>query len=530
MPLYWEPSLHTPLSPTVPVLSQATAGSRDLRSRLVVATSRNVVAAVGLMVVLLSGCQTVGPNFGGVTAPNLGVTFDQAKLNDLGMVHEPSLGPSPVSLNSFDGSMLSWSSIGDGKLQRLIETAYQNNPSVEELSWRIYESRNVVRIVSGQKDPFADFTKSYERRKRSSSSQPFVASNGRPFNFYSVGVNSRWEIDLVGRIARETEAAVADYEAIQADYNDLRRVLAGDLARAYVQLRLNQELLKQNQINVRIQKESLEEVATRIEAGKVTKLDEVQLRSRIGLTESQTPTYRQGVQQSYHKIVLLIGQTPGDTLRWILEEQPQWMPPPMGPGVPADLLRRRADIRRSEREVASACARIGVAEAEFYPRLSLLGTLSFDSRSMSDLLDYDSLAFSIGPGVSWNILSLGRIEAQVEIQKAQLKQACARYRQTVLTAVSEVENALVAQDQQQQRIAQLVETVQAASEAVELAVEQYQADKASLERVVSNQRRLLRSSLRLAEARAEAATASVDLFQALGGGDLASLQPYGCEL
>ncbi len=485
---------------------------------------------LGLLVLLVSGCQTVGPDYGGVSSPNLGATFAQAKLTDLGMIHDPSSVGSPASLNAFDGSILHWSSLGDGNLQRLIEMAVSDNPSIQELSWRIYEARNVVTIVSGQKDPFADFTKSYERRKRSSSSQPFVASNGDPFNFFSVGVNSRWEIDLVGRIARETETAVAQYQAIQEDYNDLRRVIAGDLARAYVELRLNQELVKQNRINVRIQKGSLEEVKARLEAGKVTKLDEVQLRSRIGLTESQTPIYRQGVQQAYHKIALLVGRSPEECLTWILEDQPQWMPPPMGPGVPADLLRRRADIRRAEREVAAACARIGVAEAEYYPRLTLLGSISFDSREMSDLLDYNSLAFSVGPGISWNILSLGRIEAQVEIQKAQLKQACARYRQSVLTAVSEVENALVAQDQQQQRMTQLIETVQDASEAVELAIEQYKADKVSLERVVSNQRRLLRSSLELARARAELSTAGVDLFQALGGGDLQPAPSCGCHL
>lgn len=418
------------------------------------------------------------------------------------------------------GLPISWASLDDGVLPGLIHQALAGNPSIDELSWRVREAKQVVRIVSGQADPFADFIAGYERRKRSSSSQPFVQSNGLPFNFFSIGLNSRWEIDLVGRIEQETKASVADYFATAEDLADFRRLLAGDVARSYVQLRLGQELKYENEKNAKLQRSSIPLVKDRITAGKVSRLDLVQLESRVSLTESDTPLFDQGVQLSLHQIALFSGQTPGNKSANLLHPMPQVSVPAFEPEVSANLVRRRPDIRRAEREVEAAFARIGVAKAEYYPRLNILGTISFDTRSISDLLDFDSLAFSIGPGVSWNILSLGRIEAQVEIQRTQLKQAIARYRQTVLTAVSEVENALAAQRLQHERIQVLERSLREANESIELAVEQYKADQVSLERVVSNQRRLLQSSILLAEAKAARATAAIDLIQALGGSEI----------
>ena len=481
-----------------------------------------LVAAFLTLLVFLPGCSIVGSNYGGVTSPPLNEDFFNSATPTQG-THDLDDALSLALLQQEHPT--DWSFLDDEHLQMLIARSTRDNPSVEELTWRIQEARNVARIVSGQREPFADAVAGYERRKRSSSSQPFVASNGRPFNFFSVGVDSRWEIDIVGRIARETEAAMADFHATEEDLANLRRVLSGDIARAYINLRLNQELLQQNQLNLRLQRDSIEEVEARIEAGKVARLDLVQLKSRVGLTQSEQPIYEQGIKQSYNLIALLLGLTPSECDSYLLQPIAQLTPPVLSPEVPANLVRRRPDVRRTEREVAAACARIGVAQAEYYPRLSLLGTVSMDSRKVSDLLDYDSLVFGFGPGITWNILSLGRIEAQVDIQKAQLKQAVARYRQSVLVAVSEVENALAAQDQQRRRIEMLTQTVKDSGEAVELAREQYNADKASLERVVSNQRRLLRSSIELARARAESATAAVDLFQSLGGGEV-QLTPW----
>ena len=459
---------------------------------------------------LFAGCRAVGPNYRGTSAPALEPNF----------VNEPASSADTSATDNAPISAASWEHFRDHRLDSLVQSALRDSPTLQELAWRINESRALLSIVSGQRDPFADAFATYERRKRSSNSQPFVAQNGDGFNFFSVGVDSRWELDLFGRIQRETEAAKADYQATIEDRNDLQRVLIADVIRAYIDVRLYQELLSQNQTNVSIQREALDKVQTRIQAGKVGRLDLVQLESRVGLTESDSPFYAEQLRLSFHRLALLVGQTPNSELEALIGVGSQLPILNIATGVPMDLLRNRPDIRRAEREVAAACARIGVAESELYPKLALAGTVSLDSRKVSSLLNSDSVLFGFGPSFSWNILSLGRIERGIEIQKAQLQQAIQRYRQAVLVAVSEVEDGLASQQKNVTRLKILHKTVFDSGEAVHLASQQYEADRVTLERVVSNQRRLLRSSIELTQTRAELARASVGLIQAVGGQQL----------
>ncbi|QDT10568.1 efflux transporter outer membrane subunit [Planctomycetes bacterium K23_9] len=455
-----------------------------------------------LLVLLTCGCK-VGPDYRGAPLGSLPSSFVNSAQSDSWTA--PNLPTMPADFR-----------FNDPTLAALIDTALVDSPSVRELQWRVCEMRALVGLASGQGLPFADAGANYERRKRSSKSQPFVGPNGDAFDFFSIGALSRWEFDLVGRIARETEAATADYQASIEDVNDVRRLLIGEIARAYVQVRLYQELQKQNEINLKIQYSALEKVKGRIDAGKVGRLDLVQLQSRLRLTESDRPLFDEQLKLALTNLSILTGQPPTHQLIAMIGRGPQLQTPMIGHGIPADLIRHRPDMRRAEREVAAASARIGVAEAELYPKLSLLGTISVDSRNVSSLITSDALAYTIGPSVSWNILSLGRIQKAIEIQKAQLQQAIQRYQQTMLTAVADVENSLASSSENSRRIAILQQAVREAGEAVELASDQYDADKASLERVVSNQRRLLRASLDLANARAAKAAATVDLVQSIG--------------
>lgn len=457
------------------------------------------------------GCASVGPDFRGVESPDLQPKFanrpDRRNHGALIDLSKESSSPLRYTLTDHD----------DEKLRHLIHLALSDNPSVHELSWRICEARSVVSIVSGQRYPFAHTRRTYQRRKQSQNAQPFVGPNGSPFTYLSVGVDSRWEVDLVGRIERETQAAKADYRVTIEDLNDLKRVLAGDVARAYVDVRRYQELVLQIENNLKIQRLSMTQVESRLKAGTVGTLDLEQMQSRITLTESDKPLFEEKRRLSINRLAILIGYSPNIALTLVMGEGAQLKSAPAVAGVPCDLLRHRADIRRAEREVAAACARIGVAQAELYPKLSLLGTVSLDTKKLSNLFDRDSIVFGVGPSFSWNILSLGRIERSVDVQKAQVQQAIARYQQTVLAAVEEVENGLVSHQQVHERIEILTSAVESAGKAVELANEQYAADLATLERIVSNQERLLRASVELANARADAAIASVSLVQAVGG-------------
>jgi NodT family efflux transporter outer membrane factor (OMF) lipoprotein len=454
-----------------------------------------------------TGCQ-VGPNYRGTPLRSVTNRFVNSASSDAWAppnVTAPNVTAIPSSYRFTDPVLAS-----------LVDTALVDSPNVRELQFRVCESRALVDLASGQGLPFADAGGTYERRKRSSRSQPFVGPNGDAFDFFSLGAVSRWELDLVGRIARETEAATADYQASVEDVHDIRRLLIGEVARAYVQVRLYQELQRQNEINLEIQYAALDKVKARIEAGKVGRLDLVQLQSRLRLTESDRPLFDEQLKLALTKLSVLVGQSPSPSLIAMIGRSSQLSPAMIGHGVPADLIRHRPDMRRAEREVAAASARIGVAQAELYPRLSLLGTISVDSRNVSSLISSDALAFTVGPSFTWNILSLGRIERAIEIQQSQYKQAIERYQQTMLASVADVENGLVSFQESQRRIEILQKAVAEAGEAVELAGDQYDADKASLERVVSNQRRLLRASIELANARAAMATASVNLVQAVG--------------
>lgn len=452
----------------------------------------------------LSGC-TVGPDFRGVPAKTLAANFLNSPNAE--SWQSPHLPARPQ-----------WHRFEDPKLNQLIDMALVESPNVKELHWRIREASALVAVVSGQLKPFAELGATYERRKRSSSSQPFVGPNGDAFDFFSTGINSQWELDLVGRIRRETQAATAEYQVTVADLHDVRRLLVGEIARTYIRVRLYQDLQRTTRANLGIQSESLESVNTRIAAGKVGNLDLVQLNSRLRLTESDIPVFTEQLKLALNQLAVLVGEYPSQPFFEFVGYSPQINTPLIGRGIPADLIRYRPDIRRSERDVTAETARVGVATAELYPRLSLLGTISIDSRNFSSLVSSDSLAFTIGPSLSWNILSLGRIEKAVEAQKARVEQAIQRYQQTLLTAVSEVENSLVSYHENNQRSSVLREAVENAAKAVELAEDQYTVDKASLERVISNQRRLLRASVLLAETRAAIATASVDLIQATGVG------------
>ena len=460
----------------------------------------SILAALTALV--SAGCKAVGPDFKGVAVPGLPATFDTSQP-----WHQPNLPERPE-----------WHRFNDPILGQLIDTALRDSPNVRELQWRIREARAILATVNARFRPEVVADATYERRERSLNAQPFVGPNGDAFDFFSGGLNSRWEIDLFGQIRRETEAATADYYVTVEELSDIKRLLIGDISRAYIQVRLFQELERQNRVNLQLQRESLGKVKDRIEAGQVGRLDLVQIESRISLTAADRPKFSERLKLAINQLSILIGTPPNEQLTAWLIQGYQLEPPLVGYGVPADLLRHRPDMRRAERSVAAESARVGVETAELYPKLSLGGAVSLDSRSLSSLLSADSLAFALGPSFSWNLFSAGRVQNEIEAQKARWQQSIQRYHQTLLTAIGDVENALVSYHQGRQRLIILRDAVLAAEESVDLALEQYEADLGSLERVVSNQRRLLQATTMLAEARAETATAAVDLIQATGVG------------
>ncbi|QEG42449.1 Outer membrane protein OprM precursor [Roseimaritima ulvae] len=458
-----------------------------------------------------SGCMTVGPEH---------AVPESAPLHG-GFHSPPPEGLQDPALDQW------WAHFNDPVLQQLVMFAGQQNLTLQEAHWRIEAARRDTGIVSSRLYPNIDGHAGYQYSKRSRNAQPFVAENGSPFDLFRTGYDTTWEIDLFGRVRRQREAAVADMQAKIEDKHDLQRLLVADVATSYVNARLQHELLELRQQYLARQQEAVQLATAQFQAGKVSRLDVVQANALIYQTATEIPAYEQELGVETTRLCLLLGQSNDGRLRTVFERGRVPVPSLIDIGVPADLLTRRPDVRRAEREVAAACAEIGVAESDFYPRLGLLGTISLSSRNASEMFASDSIAFGMGPSLQWNILQYGRIENNVGKHCAQWKAAIARYQQTTLVAVQEVEAGLIAYHRGRDRVEVLERASQAAEMAIVLAKQQYQAGEVDYQRLLTAQTRALEAAEELAVARASVALALIKVYKAAGGGwkPLASCSP-----
>jgi NodT family efflux transporter outer membrane factor (OMF) lipoprotein len=294
------------------------------------------------------------------------------------------------------------------------------------------------------------------------------------------------------------------------------------VARNYIEVRGVQRRLAIAQENMTAQQETLELTRARFEAGLTSELDVVQAASQLATTQSQLPALETSLQQGMHRLGVLIGQEPGALLAELSTAAPIPAAPPDVPvGLPSELLRRRPDVRRAERQLAAATARIGVAVADLFPRLSLTGALGLQSVTLAGLATVGSRFWSVGPALRWPLFQAGRIRANIAVQGAREEQQLRTYEQTVLTSLEEVENALVAYSREQVRRARLAEAVEANRRAVDLANELYLRGLGTFLNVLDSERALFASQSDLAQSEATIATDIVALYKALGGlGDL----------
>lgn len=336
---------------------------------------------------------------------------------------------------------------------------------------------------------------------------------------FSTGFDATWEIDIFGKIRRSLEAADADIGVQEEDYRDILVTLFGDVARNYVTIRVLQERLEIARANLASQKQTLKIVRRRHQAGLVGRLDLAQAESNVHTTASTIPPLREDLQIALNRISILLGETPVPDLEVSLGDASLPIKPDLlALGVPADLIRRRPDLRRAEREVAASSARIGVAVADLYPQFTLTGTISVDSRNVSSLFEPASLAHGVGPGFRWDVLNFGRVLNNIRLQEARYQEAVVNYQQTVLLAVEEVENSLVSYHRSVERVTTLVQATRAAREVVQLSRTQYDRGLIAFQTLLDAERQQLRNEERLAIARGAVLTSLIRAFKALGGG------------
>ncbi|MDD5207477.1 MAG: efflux transporter outer membrane subunit [Desulfobacterales bacterium] len=468
---------------------------------------------MALLLASLSACM-VGPNF-------------QRPRPDVpaGWVG-PSPAPGAISPEFVDLSDW-WTSFEDPALTSLIKRAVESNLDLRLAQARIRQARAVRGIAASGFGPTVDVPASY-RRSRSPGGQTErtpgltgtdTQTKGPITNSYQIGFDAAWELDIFGGIRREVEAAEADIEFAIEGHRSVLVSLLAEVARNYVDLRSFQQRIILAGRNLQAQKHTAKLTRERFEGGFVSGLDVANAEAQVATTASQIPLLESSLQQTMYRISVLLGLEPAALMKELTPALEIPVSSPAVPlGVPSDLLRRRPDIRQAEADIHGATARIGVATSDLFPRFNILGAAGYQTARFGSWFDTISRFWSIGPSVSWRIFDTGRIRSNIEQQKALEEQALISYRQTVLGALEEVENALIASAKEDERRNALVQAVTANRKAVTLATRIYTEGQTDFLNVLQAQRALYDTEDALAQSTRTVSANLISLYKALGGG------------
>lgn len=414
-----------------------------------------------------------------------------------------------------------WTVFGDPVLDSIMSRASHSNLDLRLSEARIREARAARAVTAAGEFPTVDTSGSYSRSQASQTTQTASgsASNSRAHDLFRLGFDASWEIDVFGGIRRNVEAADATVDAFIEARHDALVTLLGEVGRNYIDLRGAQRRLAVARANLAAQQDTLYLTRVRYQAGLVSDLDVAQAEAQANTTAAQIPTLESIIKQSAYGLDVLLGAQPGAL--WKELEPPAAipvLPQEVAVGLPSELLRRRPDIRSAERQLAAASARVGAATADLFPRFSLISAVGLQSASAGDLFMGRSRFWSIGPSVRWPLFDAGRIRANIEVRNTQQEQALTQYERTLLTALRDVETALVNYANEQNRNAALVDAVAANRRAFTLANELYLRGLNSFLNVLDAQRSLFSSESDLAQSEATMANNLVALYKALGGG------------
>ena len=473
------------------------------------------IPAVALAGLMLAGCM-VGPDFERPEAPYLGSWSKGAGLPIDG---KTGFTTRSQAVNNW------WTLFKDPTLTALINEAYRQNLLLEAAGVRVYQARAQLGIATGELFPQQQQLKGGVESIRLSDNEPLLRDVQQVINIdprftrYSTGFDAGWEIDLWGKIRRNIQSAEANLLYQIASYDDALVTLTGDIAVTYVTIRELQGIIAITRQNLALQKKSLDIANVKLEGGTTTKLDVDEATASYNSTLATVPGYEAQLAQAMNALSLLLGETPGKVAPRLKKHRrlPR-VPATVAVGVPADMLRRRPDVRAAEYQAAAASGQIGVAEADLYPAFTISGAIGLKASDFSGLFNSNSFEGFINPAFSWNFLNYGRIQNNVRAQDAQFQEAALNYKNTVLTAYSEVETALVSFVKSKQQTVYLARSVKSSKAAEGEVLVQYQDGTASYDRVLDAQRSLLDSQARLLAARADVLTNLISVYKGLAGG------------
>lgn len=437
----------------------------------------------------------------------------------------------PVLINEPRDLQTWWAVFNDEVLNALIQDARSQNLSLQVAGLRILESRAQLGIATGNLYPQQQQVGASATTIRASENAANTISGDLKYNDLNTNFSAAWEIDFWGKFRRGIEAADAQYLARIADYDDVMVTLTAEVARVYIIIRTLEERIRLANESAEFQERSLEIAENRFEGGLVTELDVQQARTLLANTRAIIPRLSIEYRRAQNALSVLLGKSPQD-LSARLETSPQiGIPSPpaeIAIGIPADLLRRRPDIRRAEMQTASQSALIGVAKADLFPHFSLVGSIGLQTSDsdltrqngsdFGDLFSSNSLTYFAGPTLTWDILNYGRIKNRVRVEDARLQQLIVNYQNTVLNAAREVEDAMIGYLQDQIQAQYLSEAVSASNRSVEISSLQYGEGLTDYQRVLDAQRGLTRDQDTLATTQGNVAINLVNMYKALGGG------------
>lgn len=517
------------------------------------AAPRTILIA-GVAAAWLSGC-SVGPDY---HEPTVAVPSNWSEPTGGGAQTRSSPAAAATAPAAAAAQLQQWwTRFDDPVLNSLIDRAIKANCDLRIAEARLRQSRAKRQAAAVDFWPTADASASYTRQRISENSAiSSIASSvaggpgtagaapgtgassagagGAPtggatsslppgfqldYNLYQAGFDASWEIDVFGGKRRALEAASADLAASEESRRDTLVTLLAEVARNYVELRGLQQRLGINRQTTQSQQETVEITRQRFEASLAGELDVVQATALLAGTEAQASVLETSIEQTIHQLSVLLGQAPGALAAELSPPSPlRGGPPDVPVGLPAELLRRRPDIRRAERQLASATAQIGVEVAELFPKFSVTGNVGLQSDQADNWLSAGSRYWSYGPTVQWRLFDAGRVWAQIRVRNAAQEEALATYERTVLTSLQDVEDALAAYVKERRRLAALTQQVQADERALQIASDNYVHGVGSFLDVLDSQRSVYQAQDQFAQSEQSVCADVIALYKALGGG------------
>ncbi len=452
--------------------------------------------AIGLLLLLAGGCINLGPDY---QPPKAVVEADWLEINDPLLTSEPAVEPK-------------WwkTAFQDPELDQLVETALQQNLTLRSAGLRVLQSQQQLAIAIGNQFPQQQQVSGAATREKSSDVI---------FNEYSLGFNLSWEADFWGRFRRQVESASAELDASVASYDGALVSLVSQVAQNYILIRTFQARLKVTLTNIKAQAESLRVAKAKFDAGEVSELDVDQAESLLYNTKASVSSLEISLQQFKNSLAFLLG-TPPHSFNSLLSEKSgiPSVPANVALGMPQDLIRRRPDIRAAERQLAAQSAQIGFAVTELYPHLSIGGGIGTSAMETGDLFESTSETWNLFGMFQWNIFNYGRLQSNVRLQDALFQQLLVDYRNTLLQAQGDVENAIVAYLKSHEQFKSYSSAAAASQRAVDVATIQYQEGAIDFNTLINTLNANVQQQDLLTSTQGSVATNLVQVYLALGGG------------